>query len=91
MAEQVWVAMNEEQLRHKADELAAQPVALDELAEERKEANKAFGDRKEDLSAKIRKLTAIIRHKGEYQDAQAPLLSLPPHEVGRRGSRRSDS
>jgi hypothetical protein len=73
VSDQIFVQLTEAELKERAEKLAAVIVALDELAEERKEANKDFGDRRKALSKKAHELSAAIRAKGEYQDRQTVL------------------
>jgi hypothetical protein len=80
----VFVSLSEAELRERAEQLAGCVVALDELAEERKLITKELGERKEGLTRRVRKLSQVIRNKGEYQEQQAALFTVAGRENGKR-------
>jgi uncharacterized protein YecE (DUF72 family) len=91
MSDKVFVPLTEEELKQRAEKLAGVVVQMDELAEERKEANKDFADRKKALSRHAHELSASIRHKGEWRDAQTPLFKLTSQGDGGGRKRKDDA
>lgn len=73
---QEFVPYSREQLMEKSTELAALIDKLDTVREEKAEAMKDFRKTESDLSAQVRKLSKVIRQKGEFRDRQATIFDV---------------
>lgn len=73
---QEFVPYSREQLMEKSTELAALIDKLDTVREEKAEAMKDFRKTESDLSAQVRKLSKVIRQKGEFRDRQATIFEV---------------
>ncbi|QDE83269.1 MULTISPECIES: hypothetical protein [Myxococcus] len=73
---QEFVPYSREQLLEKSNELAGVLEKIDEVREEKAAAMKDFKKTEGDLSAKARKLSKVIRQKGEYRDRQATIFEV---------------
>lgn len=73
---QEFVPYSREQLMEKSTELAALIDKLDTVREEKAEAMKDFRKTESDLSAQVRKLSKVIRQKGEFRDKQATIFDV---------------
>ena len=86
----LWVKLNDVEIREKADELSSLMLEYDSIEEEKRTATKEFNDDLKELRAKMRAISKAIREGGEQRPVACEIRFHSP-VVGSKQTVRLDT